>query len=67
MADRRKAQAAGFRTAIYPTVKQMRDSGQTLTQIADNLNQMRVRTCNNRTWYASTVRQLLNAEDKNAA
>ncbi len=67
MADQRKTQAAGFRAAIYPTVRQMRDNGQTLTAIADNLNQMRVRTCNNRTWYASTVRQLLNTEDKDAA
>ena len=63
MADRRSAQAAEFRAAIYPTIRQMRENGQTLTTIADNLNRMKVRTCNNRAWYASTVSQLL----KNAA
>ena len=63
MADRRSAQAAEFRAAVYPTIRQMRESGQTLTTIADNLNRMKVRTCNNRAWYASTVSQLL----KNAA
>ena len=59
MADRRSAQAAEFRATIYPTIRQMRESGQTLATIADNLNRMKVRTCNNRAWYASTVSQLL--------
>ena len=63
MADQRSAQAAEFRAAVYPTIRQMRESGQTLTTIAENLNRMQVRTCNNRAWYASTVSQLL----KNAA
>ena len=63
MAQQRSAQAAEFRAAVYPTIRQMRESGQTLTTIADNLNRMKVRTCNNRAWYASTVSQLL----KNAA
>ncbi|RYF50989.1 MAG: recombinase family protein [Cytophagaceae bacterium] len=62
MANRRKEQASQFRAQIYPTIKQMRDSGQTLAQIADNLNRMQVRTLNNRSWYASTVRQLLDAQ-----
>ncbi len=59
MADQRSAQAAEFRAAVYPTIRQMRDSGQSLTAIAETLNRMQVRTCNNRSWYASTVSQLL--------
>lgn len=62
MADQRRKQAAEFRATVYPTIKQMKDRGMTLTAIALNLNQMRVKTCNNRAWYASTVRQLLNTE-----
>ena len=64
MANRRKEQTAQFRAQLYPTIKQMRDGGQTLAQIADNLNRMQVRTMNGRSWYPSTVKQLLDSMDK---
>ncbi len=59
MARVRSAQAAEFRAAIYPTIKRMRDNGDTLTAIADTLNQMQIKTCNDRAWYPSTISQLL--------
>ncbi len=34
-------------------------NGDTLTVIADTLNQMQIKTCNDRPWYPSTVSQLL--------
>lgn len=64
MANRRKEQTTQFRSQLYPTIKQMRDAGQTLAQIADTLNRMQVRTANNRTWYASTVKGVLDSQSK---
>ena len=63
MARKRSEQTAEFRAAIYPTIKRMRDNGETLTVIADTLNQMQIKTCNDRAWYASTVSQLLKRAD----
>ena len=51
--------ARRFRATHYPAIKQMRDRGMTLTEIAQNLNERGIKTCKNRTWYASTVKQLL--------
>lgn len=56
---RRDTDTRVFSTVIYPTIWQMKENGQTYTAIAQNLNRMRVKTCNKRAWYSSIISQLL--------
>ena len=59
--------ARSVRERTRPTAQQLRAQGMTLTQIAEDLNQRGIKTCRNGQWYASTIRQLLNTADKDAA
>lgn len=52
-------QSAQFRSGIYPMVRQMRERGLTLQQIAMELNERNIPTCNNRTWHPMTVKLIL--------
>jgi DNA invertase Pin-like site-specific DNA recombinase len=60
------AQAEKFRENVYPLVRQLKDRGLTLRQIAQELNERHIRTCNNRVWYAATVSRLLNDQANEA-
>jgi DNA invertase Pin-like site-specific DNA recombinase len=51
--------ARQFRADHYPTIQQMRAQGMTLEQIAQKLNERGIKTCQNRSWYASTVCRLI--------
>jgi DNA invertase Pin-like site-specific DNA recombinase len=62
-----KEETRQFRALHYPAIRQMRDRGMTLNEIAQNLNERGIKTCNNRTWYASTVNQLLKTAAEEAA
>ena len=61
-----KEETRQFRALHYPAIKQMRERGLTLSEIAQNLNERGIKTCNNRTWYASTVKQLLDSTERDA-
>lgn len=52
-------QAHQFRSGVYPLARQLRDRGLTLRQIAQELNERHIQTCNNRAWYPATVNRLL--------
>jgi DNA invertase Pin-like site-specific DNA recombinase len=52
-------QTQQFRSGVYPLVRQMRDRGLTLRQIAQELNERHISTCNGRAWYAATISRLL--------
>jgi DNA invertase Pin-like site-specific DNA recombinase len=60
----RKVQAAQFREGVYPIARQLKDRGLTLRQIAQELNERHIRTCNNRAWYPMTVSRLLHDQGK---
>jgi DNA invertase Pin-like site-specific DNA recombinase len=51
--------AEQFRSGVYPLARQLRDRGLTLRQIAQELNERHIMTCNNRAWYPGTVNRLL--------
>jgi DNA invertase Pin-like site-specific DNA recombinase len=53
------AQAAQFRSGVYPLVRQMRDRRLTLRQIAQELNERNLKTCNDRIWHPATINRLL--------
>ena len=55
----RVVQAEQFRQGVYPIARQLRDRGLTLRQVADEMNERHIKTCNNRVWYAQTVNLLL--------
>jgi DNA invertase Pin-like site-specific DNA recombinase len=55
----RSTQAMQFRQGVYPIVHQLRERGLTLREVAQELNERHIKTCNNRVWYAQTVRLLL--------
>ena len=55
----RAGQARQFREGVTPIARQLRERGLTLRQIADELNQRHLKTCNDRAWYAATVNRLL--------
>ena len=54
----RAEQAPGFRAGVIPLARQLRERGLTLRQIAAELNQRHIRTCNNRAWHPATVGRL---------
>ncbi len=58
-ADTNKARATDFANNVLDTVKQFRDSGLTLTDIAARLNAMGVKTRRGGSWHASTVKNIL--------
>lgn len=51
--------ARQFRESVYPLARQLRDRGLTLRQVAEELNERHIRTCNNRVWHPATVNRLL--------
>lgn len=57
--EAREAQSKQFRQTVYPIARQLRDRGLTLRQVADELNQRHIKTCNNRLFYAQTVKLIL--------
>ncbi len=65
--EAREAQAQQFRDGVYPMAQQLRERGLTLRQIAQELNERHIKTCNNRAWYAQTVNRLLNSQAEDAA
>lgn len=56
-----------FRESVYPLAKRLKDRGLTLREIADELNERNVKTCQNRLWYAASVGRLLNQHTEEAA
>jgi DNA invertase Pin-like site-specific DNA recombinase len=53
------AHARQFREGVYPIALRLKDRGLTLRQVAEELNERHIRTCNNRVWHAATVGRLL--------
>lgn len=51
---------------VVETARQHRNSGSTYLQIADILNSQGIPTMKNKRWHASTVRQMLNADETHA-
>jgi len=54
-----QGQTQEFRNGVYPLVKNLRGRGLTLRQIAQELNDRHIKTCNNRSWHPATVNRLL--------
>lgn len=61
--EARTVQAQQFREGVYPLARQLQERGLTSRQIAQELNERHIKTCNNRVWHSMTVGRLL----KNAA
>ncbi len=54
-----RAKAKVFAAKVSPTIKKLRDRGKTLREIADELNDIGVRTARGGSWYAATVNGIL--------
>jgi DNA invertase Pin-like site-specific DNA recombinase len=63
----RSEQARYFREGVYPLARQLRDRGLPLRQIAQEMNERHIPSCNGCAWYASTVGRLLKNEGQKAA
>lgn len=59
-----KKQAAQFRAAISPVIQDLHRQGLSLSAIARILNERNVVTIYRRSWYPTTIRNILNQVDK---
>ena len=66
MNQRRAETTRQFREAIYPRIRQLRDSGLTFRAIAEHLNESGTRSQNNRQWHSEAVRLVLLRHEETA-
>ena len=64
--DGRVQRSREFRQRAYPYIKQLRDGGMTLRQIAEQLNERGIASGNKRLWHLEAVRLVLKRHDEDA-